>query len=205
MQHQAVRERHDDSISSESMIRGLIKSEAPNLVRERMSALLVEELEVTRRARVDIAIISDRLIGIEIKGPRDDVSRLPRQVAAYSECFERVVLVVHEALVERAMPIIPRWWGVVIARDNEGSLLWAFDRRPRPNPSLNPDAFLSLLWRDEIAALHERLVGGALNSKASKKALREELLAHATFATLRRASLEMLRNRKEWRGMRVHH
>jgi hypothetical protein len=166
--------------------------------------MLVEELEVASRARVDLAIISDRLIGIEIKGPKDDVLRLQGQVAAYSKCFERVVLVVHESLVAKALPIIPKWWGVVIARDGLGGLEWRFERRPRPNPAIQMNVVLSLLWREEIYALHERFVGTRIKGRASKHQLREQLLDTVKLATLRSAALECLRQRKGWRGVPLH-
>jgi hypothetical protein len=191
-------------VITESSLRARIKTEVRGLVRERCAAVLVEELEVARRARVDLAIISDRLIGIEIKGPKDDVSRLPGQVAAYSECFERVVLVVHESLAERALPLVPKWWGVVVAREGSTGLEWSFERRPRPNPAVQPNVFLSLLWREEICVLHQRLIGGDADAKATKRDLRDQLLAKAKFGAVRRAALACLRQRKGWRGTLVH-
>jgi hypothetical protein len=48
----------------------------------------VEEMEVcSGRARIDLAVIGERLIGFEIKGPQDSVARLRGQAKAYSQCL----------------------------------------------------------------------------------------------------------------------
>src|SRR5439155_19938584 len=76
---------------TERFLRDVVKSKLARLVRSSSQALLVEEMEVCLgRARIDLAVIADYLIGIEIKGPKDDVTRLPGQVQTYSKCFDRV-------------------------------------------------------------------------------------------------------------------
>lgn len=111
---------------------------------------MVEEMEVcSGRARIDLAVIGDRLIGIEIKGPRDSVTRLPDQAKAYSQCFDHVVLIVHESLAAKARPLIPNWWGLIAGRQVDGRIRYRVVRRLRTNPSLNLERVLSLLWREE--------------------------------------------------------
>src|SRR5690242_7488403 len=98
---------------TERAIRTFVRARLRRLVQSRSRAFLVEEMEVcSGRARIDLAVIGDRLIGIEIKGPQDSVTRLPDQAKAYSQCFDQVVLVVHESLAEKARPLIPYWWGL---------------------------------------------------------------------------------------------
>jgi hypothetical protein len=190
---------------TEQFLRNFVKSELPRLVRSRSRALLVEEMEVCLgRARVDLAVIADQLIGIEIKGPKDDVIRLPGQVQAYSKCFDRIVLVVDESLAKKARLLVPAWWGLVIGLQREGRFSYQFERRPRPNPDLDMDAFLSLLWRDEIDALLADLLGASPRPRATKKTIRAELLARIELPILHRASLNKLRNRSDWRSVPVH-
>lgn len=190
---------------TEQFLRDFVKSELPRLVRSRSRALMVEEMEVCLgRARVDIAVIADHLIGIEIKGPKDDVTRLPSQAQAYSRCFDRVVLVVHESLAEKAQRLVPAWWGLAVAQQRGGELNYQFDRRPRPNPALDMDALLSLLWRDEIDALLTNLLGTPPKPRATKKTIRAELLAQIDLSVLHSASLNKLRDRSDWRGVPVH-
>jgi hypothetical protein len=185
---------------SERKIRAFIKTQVPRLLQSRSKAFLVEEMEVcSGRARIDLAVICDHLIGIEIKGPKDDVSRLPAQAKAYSECFDLVVLVVHEDLAQKAGALIPDWWGVVVGAQKDTRIRYRFERRPAPNPSLNLEKLLSLLWRVEIDALLSDLLGTAPKPKATKKSIRAELLAQIDASILRHASLQKLRERTDWR------
>ena len=195
----------DQAGITEQYLRDFVKSEAPRLVRSRTRALMVEEMEVCLgRARVDIAIIADRLIGIEIKGPKDDVSRLPHQALAYSKCLDRVVLLVDESLVDKARPLVPTWWGIVIAMHGNGEFEYRFERRPRPNPDLDIEALLSLLWREEIDALMQDLLGTTTKPRATKRAIRKELCNQVDVDVLRLASLDKLRDRSHWRTVPIY-
>jgi hypothetical protein len=166
---------------------------------------MVEEMEVCLgRARVDLAVISDQLIGIEIKSVNDDVTRLPAQVRAYSKCFDRVVLVVDESLVAKAMPLIPTWWGIVISLQRDDQLTYVFERRPRRNPQIDLDALLALLWREEVDALLDDLLGISVQPRATKKTIRARLLAQIDPPVLHSASLNKLRDRTNWRGVPIH-
>lgn len=194
-----------DEVITEQVLRDFVKSEVPRLVRSRSRALLVEEMEVCLgRARVDLAVIADQLIGIEIKGPKDDVTRLPNQALAYSRCFDRVVLLVDESLVDKARPLIPVWWGIVVAMRCDGKFECRFERRPRLNPDLDIEARLSLLWREEIDALTQDLLGTTTKPRATKSAIRTELRKHVAVDVLRHASLNILRDRNNWRTVPIH-
>lgn len=189
---------------TERDIRTFIKAQVPRLLQNRSRAFLVEEMEVcSGRARIDLAVIGDHLIGIEIKGPKDDVSRLPGQVKAYSECFDLVVLVVHEDLARKAGALIPTWWGLVVGAQKDGRIRYRFERRPNPNPNLNLEKLLALLWREEIDALLSDLLGTIAKPKATKRTIRAELLSQIDATVLRHASLKKLRERTEWRHVPI--
>src|SRR5262245_8778412 len=129
---------------TEQAIRTFVKSRLPRLVHSLSKAFLVEEMEVcSGRARIDLAIVGDRLIGIEIKGPQDSVTRLPGQAKAYSQCFDHVVLIVHESLAAKARALIPDWWGLIAGRQVDGRIRYRFEQRPETNPSLNLEKLLS--------------------------------------------------------------
>lgn len=61
----------------------------------RRKPILTAELTLgTSGARADIAVLADsELIGLEIKTERDSLRRLPAQLAAYSQYFDRVVVI----------------------------------------------------------------------------------------------------------------
>ena len=187
---------------TEQAIRQFVKARLPRLVRSPPGAFLVEEMEVcSGRARIDLAVIADLLIGIEIKGPRDDVTRLPGQAKSYSQCFDHVVLIVPESLAVKARALIPDWWGLITGARIDGRIRYRVERRPEPNPSLNLEKVLSLLWREEINALLADLLGCNPKHKATKKSIRAELLAQVESPILHHASLRKLRERTDWRGV----
>jgi hypothetical protein len=189
---------------TEQAIRRSVKARLPRLLQSLSRAFLVEEMEVcSGRARIDLAVIGDRLIGIEIKGPRDSVTRLPDQAKAYSQCFDHVVLIVHESLAAKARPLIPNWWGLIAGRKVDGRIRYRVVRRLRTNPSLNLEKVLSLLWRNEIDALLSDLLGSNSRPRATKKSIRAELLAQVDPPILHQASLRKLRERTAWRGVPI--
>jgi hypothetical protein len=190
---------------SEGVIREYVKSQLPRLIKRTSKPLLIEEMEVcSGRARVDIAVIAEHLIGIEIKGPKDDVTRLPGQAKAYSQCFDRVVLVIHESLMSKAKPLIPQWWGIVVGRQQDARWEYQLERRPKANPELDVNAMLSLLWRHEILDILFNCSGSVPKAGASKKTIRAELISRVDASVLRCASLKKLRERTDWRAVPVH-
>lgn len=189
---------------TEQAIRAFVKARLPRLVRSASRRFLVEEMEVCAgRARIDLAVIADRLIGIEIKGPKDSVSRLSGQAQAYSECFDQVVLIVHDSLAAEAQRLIPDWWGLVTGQQIDGRIQYRFVRRLSRNPSLNLDRVLALLWREEIDSLLSDLVGSNARPRATKKSIRAQLLAEVEPPILHEASIRKLRERTEWRGVPI--
>lgn len=192
-----------DKITDQA-IRTFVKRRLPRLVQSESEALLVEEMQVcSGRARIDLAVIGDRLIGIEIKGPQDTVTRLRGQATAYSQCFDYVVLIVHESLETKAHALVPDWWGLIVGRQAGSRVRYRVVRRPETNPNLNLEKVLSLLWRKEIDALFSDFIGNNARPRATKKSIRAELLAHVDPPILHEASLRKLRERTEWRGVPI--
>lgn len=189
---------------TEPAIRALVKSRLSRLMPNASSALMVEEMEVcSGRARVDFAVIGDELIGIEIKGPKDTVARLPRQAQAYSQCFDLVVLVVHESLCCRAKMLIPNWWGVVSGQKVGNRIRYQFQRLPEKNPHHNIEQLLALLWRNELDELLKGYLGFVSLPREPKRAVRMRLMAEVDAAELHKASLLKLRERKDWRWVSI--
>jgi len=186
---------------TEDRIRCDIRVQLGRMFGGRANALLVEEMEVCAgKARIDMAVICDRLIGIEIKGPKDDLYRLPGQVDHYSKCFDVVVLVAHKELAANAIKWIPSWWGVVVGSEVSGSYHYSLVRRPTRNKQAELEALLSLLWKDEMGSLWTTLLEDAPPSRASKKQLRSQLLSRAPAERLKAAGIDLLRSRRSWRA-----
>jgi hypothetical protein len=189
---------------NEEAIRQAIRIRLPRILRGSKSARLVEEMEIcSGRARADMAIISDDLIGIEIKSPQDSLDRLPSQIEPYSKCFDRVVLVIDESHAKKAMTLVPRWWGIIVTPAHIGRAPYVLRRRPRLNRLVDTQELLTLLWRDELDTAFKQLLGTDPPTRLSKRQLRSELLAGADPASLRREAITLLRERRNWRSISI--
>jgi hypothetical protein len=83
----------------------------------RKKPIVTREFSLGRSpVRADLAILGDEFIGIEVKGDRDTLRRLPKQMEGYAACFERTILVVANRHLKH------------IDRDSLcGAALWSFD------------------------------------------------------------------------------
>lgn len=105
--------------------------------------------------RVDLAVLGARMTAFEIKTEFDSLRRLPRQAAAYARVFEECSVVLASRHVEKAMQMVPAWWGVLVISPDS-----TFDQvRPaEPNPQIDPETLVRLLHRSE--AEHAIAVSG---------------------------------------------
>jgi len=139
-----------NDIQIRQVLRTFVKEEQ----RDSPGIVFVEEFALYGGTiRADLACLNGHSHGYEIKSDRDNLVRLPGQVNAYNDVFERATLVVAPRHLGACRSFIPAWWGIVraIARpDSEVHLERV--RQSRPNPSLDGLAVAALLWRPE--ALH---------------------------------------------------
>jgi hypothetical protein len=116
-------------------------------------ALLLEEFSLYGgEIRADLAVLNGCSHAYEIKSGRDTLKRLPHQIKAYSDIFERATLVTTPCHMASARSIVPRWWGLIRATRRRDGICLIRVRHSRWNPSLDARAIASLLWRAE--ALH---------------------------------------------------
>lgn len=164
--------------------------------------LLLEELGLRHGAiRVDLAVVNGMLHGYELKSDRDSLARLPRQCEAYNAVFDRVTLVVGSRLAERAIGMVPLWWGIELAECNGNDRVgFATLREPLENPAPDPLAIAKLLWRDEALSLlieqgHAR---GVLSKPRSH--IYARLVEVTDLQLLQYRVRDRLRNRADWRA-----
>jgi len=144
----------------------------------------VDEFWVPRsHERADIAVIGHLLDGFEIKTERDTLGRLPRQADAYARVFDRCTAVVAGRHRAGATEILPEWWGVVEISVN-GKVSFAETRAAGPNPDVDPETLVRLLWREEAFAALMRL-GAEPSPRSTRSTLWTELLRLVDAAQLR--------------------
>lgn len=100
-------------------------------------------------ARADVAVVGATIDGFEIKTERDSLKRLPRQADAYARIFDRCHVVLAQRHVERALEMLPPWWGALIIEDD---LSFTMLRGPEVNSGVDPETLIRLLWRNEAYA-----------------------------------------------------
>ena len=167
--------------------------------RERSSARLIPELGIEHgSARVDLAVVDESLDGFEIKSSRDDLRRLPGQMAAYGQVFDRMTIVLGAAHLEAARDSLPTWWGLMVAESS--TALICSERAALPNPMVDPHALAGLLWRTEL----EEALGPGVGRRGAQtaQALRSRLVSEVSIDELRGLVRDRLRNRSGWRVAR---
>lgn len=125
---------------------------------------VLEELRLRQgRARVDLAVVDNRIHGFELKGFQSGLGWLPHQIGIYNSVLDRVTLVVGHTHLSEALDMVPEWWGIQLAvKDVDGTVVLSKVRRARANPAIDPVAVAEFLWHDEAASLLNELgLGGA--------------------------------------------
>lgn len=168
-------------------------------VRSRHHGLVVEELGLHfGERRADVAALGEaRWIGVEIKGQTDSLSRLKGQADAYGELFDECWLAAAPNHVNRALDLLPQWWGVLEASGGQDPLRLV--RQAGFSDAISPQARAKLLWRDEAyAALREH--GEARGaSKWRRGQLCEALATQFDEHLLREVVAGTLSSRVGWR------
>ena len=175
---------------------------------------LVDELAIPKRiCLADVVAIpvsqnaSDGLHGFEIKSEVDSLTRLESQVHYYSQVFKRCTLVVTEKHEEKAIAMIPDWWGVIIVLPagvdayseplDDIVLLEIREAKENPLP-LSPYSLAQLLWRTELVELVKKKEVDVVKT-GSKRILRTAITKQIPLDELERTVITYLAERVEWK------
>ncbi|MET3646149.1 sce7726 family protein [Phyllobacterium ifriqiyense] len=151
-------------------------------------------------ARVDVAVVNGSLHGYEIKSDADTLERLPSQIDTYSLVLDKATLVVGERHAEKAIAILPRWWGIKIASEGpRGGVSLREEARGRMNPSVNPIAVAELLWRPEVATILRELGFPEKELRKPRAHLYRSLADAIPVDELRDITRAVLKRRENWR------
>ncbi|UYZ59701.1 sce7726 family protein [Hymenobacter latericus] len=75
----------------------------------------VDELP-TSTTRADVVHITEHYMhGFEIKGDHDTLQRVPKQLPCYTNAYDLVTFVVTEKHLDKLLPLLPAWVGVLVA------------------------------------------------------------------------------------------
>lgn len=164
------------------------------------TTLFVDELGLCGEARVDVAVVNAALSGFELKSASDTLRRFPTQVGVYSRVLDYATLVVAENHLDRALPLLPSWWGCSVVRW-DGELAHLDELWPGEfNPGIDAYAVAQLLWWDEAFGTLEMLdAAKGMRSKPRKK-LWAKLVETIDLTDLRALVRQHLKSRTGWRS-----
>jgi hypothetical protein len=170
------------------------------------STRIVNEMGIwSGSARIDVAVINGELAGYELKSARDTLERLEQQAGLYSLVFDRVTLITAERHLRRATAMVPRWWGIVIAKYEGESLVLVPRRKARPNRTIDPLQVARLLWRPEaLRILEHRRLDKGIRSKPVET-LFGRLADTIPLKELCEEVRNALRARNDWLGQPITH
>lgn len=162
---------------------------------------VIHEMDVCfGTSRVDVAVINGKIHGYEIKSDQDNLDRLPSQIESYNKIFDTMTLVTGKSHVDKAIQIIPEWWGLYyVSGDNRPVL--KRKRQQKQNPRIDIFQLTQLLWKDELIALLElEDIKKGIKSK-NRFALGELAVNCIKETTIKTYVKETLKSREYWRAV----
>lgn len=177
---------------------------------------VVEEVAIPKRkcladvVRIDGSVGSETfgLHGYEIKSEVDSLKRLPLQVEYYGKVFKTCTLVVSEILEEKALEMIPEWWGVIVVCRNDFDAYSELDgssftlletREAKMNPNRRTSTpLLRLLWKNEMYDLGKKHGVRTLRAMNRQK-LRSALNKSFPFEKIQELVIQQLLERTSWK------
>ena len=165
------------------------------------TTLVVDELGLEHgKCRADIAVINGQLMGYEIKSDVDSLKRLVFQIETYNTVFDLSSLVLTERHLSEVMRIIPDWWGVILAKENNKKFIY-FEhlRYPIQNTITKDYSVVQLLWRDEAQQVLMKLGIRGAQLRKSRAYLYKDIIELLEPPVLRDTVREYLKKRTGWR------
>lgn len=167
------------------------------------TTLVVDELGLEHgKCRADIAVINGHLIGYEIKSDVDSLTRLSSQINIYNAVFDNSSLILTERHLEKAIRIIPDWWGVILVTEiTNNTVKFKQLKYPNQNTKINNYSVAQLLWREEAQEVLMGLgiKGARLREKRSN--LYRYIVEMLDSQYLRFIVREYLKKRQDWRHL----
>lgn len=115
---------------------------------------VLEELHVHNgRAIADVVTLHSEAHCYEIKGATDRIERVAIQGTYYNAAFRRITLVTTECKLPRALKLLPSFWGVMLAINDEDTVRFRHLRAAQLNPLFERQSAAMTLWKSEMLEL----------------------------------------------------
>jgi hypothetical protein len=186
---------------NDTVIRMHFHAQVLHVHRQLPDTLIVDELGLQHgRCRADIALVTGKMLGFEIKGDTDSLKRLPVQVGAYSAIFDEAVVITTAKHQHGIMANVPKWWGVIICRTEcHGRVSFETLRTSEKNPHIDAISVARLLWKSEAVAILRKLGEPTPTLRQPRARLYARLAAVLGLEQLQHHVRHCLRQRVNWR------
>lgn len=165
------------------------------------NSLIIQEFGLCQgEARIDIAIIKEEIHGYEIKSASDNLGRLPDQVKIYNRTLDYVTLIASSNHLQKALDIVPSWWGVIRAEYEEDKVSFSNIRSHKANPTLDPEAIIQLIWKDEAYSILRKLNLHKGIKNKTKWTLWDRLIENLSINEIKKEVITSLKSRQDWRS-----
>jgi len=150
--------------------------------------------------RADIAVLNNSFSGYEIKGEKDSLNRLERQITAYNSVFDYSTVIISSSHLRKIKNYIPRWWGVIICEAHNMDEINFYDfKRPDRNPGIDLFSITQLLWKNEVIEILTELNIDKSYFRKPRELLYRLLLDIYSEYELKQIILGYFKSRKDWR------
>jgi len=142
--------------TNDAIIRAALKNRLESRHAKDDKVRIIEELGISHGAgRIDIAVVNGIMHGYEIKSDQDTLHRLPEQIAIFNTVFDKITLVVGKSHLFDAVNMVPDWWGIMVAKNTNGHIMFNRIREEDFNDGQNNLSMARLLWREEALRILE--------------------------------------------------
>ena len=119
---------------------------------------IVEELRVHNgNAIADVVALFNESHCYEIKSDFDNISRVIKQGSYYDVSFRKITLVTTEKHLKKALGLIPKHWGLLIASSNDEKVSFRYIRKTKINSNFSKFNALKMLWKEEMLTLNNSI------------------------------------------------
>jgi hypothetical protein len=105
------------------------------------------------KAIADVVTLHSEAHCYEIKGATDRIERIAAQGVYYNAAFRRITLVTTKSNLQRALKLVPRFWGIIVAVTDGIAVRFRHFRAARLNPDFEKQSAAMTLWKSEMLEL----------------------------------------------------
>jgi hypothetical protein len=154
---------------------------------------VLQELHVHNgKAIADIVTLHSEAHCYEIKGATDRIERIAVQATYYNAAFRRITLVTTECKVQRALKLVPVFWGIMVAMEDGETVRFRHCRAAQINPRFERQSAAMTLWKTEML----ELVPGAAAERKPRRMLAQLIAETRRDLELSTSICELLLSRR---------